>query len=86
MAMFKRILKVKYIYEEDELNEFLKNVPLEVYTGVNANDGKETQITKLHRISYYPLAAGEGNTDNIAINTKVLAVVEYWDYAYDYKQ
>ena len=67
----KKYLKVKYCQSEEELNEFLKMLPMEEYL-----DGKH--FSQLARITYLPKQNSSGDSDNFEISTSLVAVVEYW--------
>ena len=74
--IIKKVLKVKFCSSEEELNEFLKKLPLEEYP---SKDDKLTQVTKLYRITYMPKQDAKGNTDAFEIGSSIISIVEYWD-------
>lgn len=71
----KRILKVKFCQNEEELNKFLENFPLEEY------EEGEKVISKLHRVTYLPKQVANGDSSKFEISSSVISIVEYWDYA-----
>ena len=69
-----KILKVKYCYSEEELNEFLYKLPF-----LPVEDGDKTkEVSFLYRITYMPAPAGVGTSKKVDYKTGIVAIVEYW--------
>lgn len=71
-----KILKVKYCYSEEELNEFLATMPFEVFH----DKEEEKSVSKLYGITYLPAPNGEATVDTGSYRTDIIAVVQYWEY------
>ena len=64
-------LKVKFCKNEEELNKFLRTLPI-----FESEDKKLS--SSLYRITYLPAPDGKGTNDNVEIGTNVISIVEYW--------
>ena len=82
--MLRRVLRVKFCDSEEEVNNFLKHLPLEEYNKKDDNiDGK---ASKLYRITYLPKQNANGDSNNFEIKSSVISIIEYWDYDYNFKE
>lgn len=67
-----QVLKVKFCQTEDELNGFLKTLPVAV--------DSDNRVGRLHRITYLPKPEGKETDKSVEIGTSIVSIVEYWEF------